>query len=56
MRRPGVAALLDGKYGGALNAGQLKTGLKNTADDIGAPGPDNSFGHGRVNADAATDL
>lgn len=52
----GVAALLDGKYAGSLNAAQLKTGLKNTADDIGAQGTDNLFGHGRVNADAATDL
>ena len=52
----GVAALLDGKYGGALNGGQLKTSLKQSADDIGKVGADNLFGHGRVNADAATDL
>jgi subtilisin family serine protease len=52
----GVAALLDGKYGGALNGGDLREALKTSADDIGKPGTDNLFGHGRVNADTATDL
>ena len=52
----GVAALLDGKYGGALNGGDLKEALKLTADDVGAEGTDNEFSHGRVNADSATDL
>ena len=51
----GVAALVDGKHGGALDAGQLKTILKNTADDLGAPGTDNLFSHGRVNAGNAAD-
>jgi subtilisin family serine protease len=51
----GVAALVDGKYGGAMNAGDLKEVLKMTADDVGAEGTDNEFGHGRVNADMATD-
>ncbi len=46
----GVAALIDGMHGGALNGGQLKTILKNTADDIGKKGVDNLFSHGRVNA------
>lgn len=51
----GVAALLDAKHGGGLNAGQLKSALKESADDVGMPGADNLFGHGRVNADAATE-
>lgn len=51
----GVAALVDGKHGGALDAGQLKTILKNTADDLGAPGVDNLFSHGQVNAGNAVD-
>ncbi len=49
----GVAALVDGQHGGAKNPAQLKTTLKNTADDLGAPGTDNEFSHGRVNAAAA---
>jgi subtilisin family serine protease len=49
----GVAALVDGKAGGSLNAGQLKTILKNTADDIGKKGADGLFSHGRVNASSA---
>ncbi len=46
----GVAALVDGQHGGALGAAQLKTILKNSADDLGAPGTDSIFSHGRVNA------
>ncbi|MDH3458136.1 MAG: S8 family serine peptidase [Gemmatimonadota bacterium] len=46
----GVAALLDGKYGGVLNGGQLKTMLAQTADDIGKRGVDHLYSHGRVNA------
>jgi subtilisin family serine protease len=49
----GVAALVDGQAGGSMNAGQLKTRLKNTADDLGKPGADVYFSHGRVNAGAA---
>lgn len=33
----GVAALVDSKYGGSLNAGQLKTILSRAADDLGKP-------------------
>lgn len=51
----GVAALLDGKHGGAMGAGDLKDALKASADDIGAPGTDNEFGQGRVNASSAVD-
>jgi subtilisin family serine protease len=46
----GVAALLDGKHGGALSGGQLRTILSRTADDIGKKGVDAIFSHGRVNA------
>lgn len=48
----GVAALVDGKASnaGALNGGQLKTILTNTADDLGRPEVDLYFSHGRVNA------
>jgi subtilisin family serine protease len=46
----GVAALVDGKYGGSLSAAQLKTILSRTADDIGRRGVDLLFSHGRVNA------
>ncbi len=46
----GVAALVDGKHGGSKNAGQLKTILKNTADDLGKKGADSLFSKGRVNA------
>jgi len=46
----GVAALIDGAAGGALNGGQLKVGLMQTADDLGKKGTDALFSHGRVNA------
>jgi subtilisin family serine protease len=46
----GVAALVDGEHGGALDAGQLKTILKNSADDLGQTGTDLFYSHGRVNA------
>ena len=46
----GVAALVDGKAGGSLSGGQLKTILARTADDVGPNGVDNLFSHGRVNA------
>jgi subtilisin family serine protease len=49
----GVAALVDGKNGGALDGGDLKTILSNTADDIGKKGVDALFSHGRVNANEA---
>jgi subtilisin family serine protease len=51
----GVAALVDGAAGGSLNPGQLKTVLKNTADDIGPNGTDVLFSHGRVNAGRAVE-
>jgi subtilisin family serine protease len=50
-----VAALVDAKHGGALDAAQLKTILSQSADDLGATGTDNLFSHGRVNANHAVD-
>ena len=49
----GVAALIDGKHGGAKNGNQLKTILSRTADDLGPRGVDPFFSHGRVNASQA---
>jgi len=45
-----VAALADGRFGGRLNGGQLRTRLEHTADDLGKPGVDATYSHGRVNA------
>jgi lantibiotic leader peptide-processing serine protease len=46
----GVAALVGGTRNGGFNAHQLATILAQTADDLGAPGVDNFYSHGRVNA------
>ena len=43
----GVAALVFGKNP-TWNAGQVRTKLQNSVDDLGAPGRDTSFGFGRV--------
>jgi len=51
----GVAALIDGQAGGALNGHQLATALANSADDLGKPGVDIFFSHGRVNARKAVE-
>jgi len=45
----GVAALVF-SANPKLTAAEVETILKNTADDLGAPGPDPYFGWGRVNA------
>ena len=49
----GVAALVDGKAGGEMNGGQIKTRLAQTADDLGDRGTDSTYSHGRVNASRA---
>lgn len=49
----GVAALVDGQHDGVLSPRRLKVILKNRADDLGEPGTDPIFGHGRVNAGRA---
>jgi subtilisin family serine protease len=45
----GVAALILSKYG-PMSTGDLKNHIANTADDLGKPGHDPSYGRGRVNA------
>jgi subtilisin family serine protease len=52
----GVAALVDAKAGGALRGGQLKTALSQSAEDLGEPGTDDIFSHGRVNASRAVEM
>jgi len=46
----GVAALIIGKNGGDMKPAQVKAALRQSADDLGKPGKDDFFGHGRVNA------
>ena len=48
----GVAALVL-SVNPNLTEAQVRTLLQNTATDMGAPGFDNSYGYGRVNAEAA---
>jgi subtilisin family serine protease len=46
----GVAALVIEKLGRAATPDGVEAILRNTADDLGKPGNDDFFGHGRVNA------
>jgi subtilisin family serine protease len=46
----GVAALIIGKNGGEMKPAQVESVLKRTAEDLGKPGRDPYYGHGRVNA------
>jgi subtilisin family serine protease len=46
----GVAALADSLFNGGLNAAQLGSIVESAADDLGKPGHDEFYGHGRVNA------
>ena len=46
----GVAALVAGRAGGGLTAGQLRTFIEQSADDLGKPGVDLIYSHGRINA------
>jgi subtilisin family serine protease len=50
----GVAALIVGKHPGYTPA-QVEADLRQSADDLGKPGRDDFFGHGRVNAAKAVD-
>ncbi len=46
----GIGALVDGTSGGRFGPQQIATILAQTADDLGAPGVDLYYSHGRVNA------
>lgn len=50
----GVAALLWSAFPNATNE-QIRTALRTTAEDLGAPGRDNAYGYGLVRAKAALD-
>jgi subtilisin family serine protease len=51
----GVAALIVAANGGDMSPSQLEAALKAGADDLGKPGKDNAYGHGRVNAANSVD-
>jgi len=46
----GVAAIIIGKNGGQMAPAKLEAALRASADDLGKPGRDPYYGHGRVNA------
>jgi subtilisin family serine protease len=46
----GVAALIIGKNGGSMDPTRVEAVLRASADDLGKPGRDPYYGHGRVNA------
>lgn len=46
----GVAALVIGQAGGELHPAQVASRLRQGAADLGEPGKDPYFGHGRINA------
>lgn len=46
----GVAALIIGKNGGEMSPAAVEAALRASADDLGKPGKDDAYGHGRVNA------
>ncbi len=49
----GVAALLMAAATGTVSVDQIEAALINTAEDLGSPGKDNTFGNGLVDANAA---
>lgn len=51
----GVAALIIGKHGGELAPSEVARILRASADDLGKPGNDETFGAGRVNARKAVE-
>ena len=46
----GVAALIIGKNGGSMDPTRVEAALRASADDLGKPGRDEFYGHGRINA------
>ena len=51
----GVAALIIGENGGDMHPSQVRGELRSSADDLGKPGKDDFYGHGRVNAESIFD-
>ncbi len=51
----GVAALIVAANGGDMKPSQLEAALRAGADDLGKPGKDDAYGHGRVNAANSVD-
>jgi lantibiotic leader peptide-processing serine protease len=51
----GVAALIVSANGGSMHPAQVEAALRHSADDLGKPGKDDAYGHGRVNAANAVD-
>ena len=49
----GTAALLQAKYHGALSPGRIRSMLSQSAVDLGRPGVDELFSHGRLDAGTA---
>ena len=49
----GVAALVIGAHGGQMHPAAVEAILRASADDLGPPGRDDFYGHGRVNAATA---
>jgi len=45
----GAAAMIDARSGGGMNAGQLRSALQKSADDLGKSGADPFYGAGRIN-------
>jgi subtilisin family serine protease len=45
----GLGAYLDSQFGGTLTASQMITSIQQHADDLGKPGDDAFYGHGRIN-------
>ncbi len=45
----GAAALIDSAFGGSLTGDQIMELLKRGAQDLGKPGKDEFYGHGRIN-------
>jgi subtilisin family serine protease len=51
----GVAALIIGANGAPMKPSKVVAAMKAGADDLGKPGKDAMYGHGRVNANSSTD-
>ena len=52
----GVASLIVGRNGGRMDPTAVESALHTSADDLGKPGRDTIYGHGRVNAARAVGI